>query len=260
MECNALGYVAGRQGGYPLYEIRYCAHNLRVFSLPGIRGQPCPMNTMVCDAGSPDKDRIFMQIVEDLVRQKYSVVPQAVPSGICAALVEHLHNCVPTQFNPAGIGRKQEHTLNPEIRSDSILWITPESAAEREWLHWSECLRRALNEQLFLGLCSFESHFAHYRPGDFYKKHLDAFKADGSSRQASRRLSVVAYLNSDWMPDDGGELLLYDAAGAEPLLQVTPAYATLVTFLSEEVPHEVLPARRDRYSIAGWFRSNQVLF
>lgn len=27
-------------------------------------------------------------------------------------------------------------------------------------------------------------------------------------------------------------------------------------FLSEEFPHEVLPASRERYSIAGWFRVN----
>lgn len=31
---------------------------------------------------------------------------------------------------------------------------------------------------------------------------------------------------------------------------------TLVVFLSEEFEHEVLPAKRDRYSIAGWFRVN----
>jgi SM-20-related protein len=30
----------------------------------------------------------------------------------------------------------------------------------------------------------------------------------------------------------------------------------VVIFLSERIPHEVLPATRDRYSIAGWFRVN----
>jgi len=30
----------------------------------------------------------------------------------------------------------------------------------------------------------------------------------------------------------------------------------LVIFLSEEFPHEVLPANTHRYSIAGWFRVN----
>ncbi|WP_335340025.1 2OG-Fe(II) oxygenase [Sedimenticola selenatireducens] len=30
----------------------------------------------------------------------------------------------------------------------------------------------------------------------------------------------------------------------------------LAVFLSEEFPHEVLAADRDRYSVAGWFRVN----
>ena len=31
---------------------------------------------------------------------------------------------------------------------------------------------------------------------------------------------------------------------------------TVVMFLSEEIPHEVKPAQRDRYSVTGWFRLN----
>jgi SM-20-related protein len=38
-----------------------------------------------------------------------------------------------------------------------------------------------------------------------------------------------------------------------------PTYGTLVVFLSDEFPHEVLKAHRDRYSIAGWFRVNTTL-
>ena len=38
--------------------------------------------------------------------------------------------------------------------------------------------------------------------------------------------------------------------------RVTPSFATLVCFLSERFPHEVLPAKRPRYSIAGWYRVN----
>ena len=35
-----------------------------------------------------------------------------------------------------------------------------------------------------------------------------------------------------------------------------PVCRTVVLFLSEEMPHEVRPARRDRYSVTGWFRLN----
>jgi SM-20-related protein len=37
---------------------------------------------------------------------------------------------------------------------------------------------------------------------------------------------------------------------------VIPQLNTLVLFLSERFPHEVLPAKRVRYSLTGWFRVN----
>jgi SM-20-related protein len=39
---------------------------------------------------------------------------------------------------------------------------------------------------------------------------------------------------------------------------VRPDAGRAVLFLSEDVPHEVLPARRTRYSIACWFRQDEV--
>ena len=98
---------------------------------------------------------------------------------------------------------------------------------------------------------SFESHFAHYAEGDFYKRHLDAFRGE-----CNRVLSVVVYLNQNWQPDDGGELVIQVSDIEEDVIKVTPAFGTMVVFLSEQFPHEVLPARCDRYSIAGWFRLN----
>ena len=70
------------------------------------------------------------------------------------------------------------------------------------------------------------------------------------------------YLNPNWAPGDGGELTLYHSdqnhhgEQSQSMLTVTPSMGTLVAFLSEEFPHEVLPAKRDRYAIAGWFRVN----
>jgi SM-20-related protein len=67
---------------------------------------------------------------------------------------------------------------------------------------------------------------------------------------------VVVYLNPGWQPVDGGELVIYTDEVDQDSIRVTPAFGTLVVFLSEDFPHEVLPAQRDRYSIAGWFRLN----
>ena len=77
-----------------------------------------------------------------------------------------------------------------------------------------------------------------------------------TERGARRVLSLVTYLNPGWQLADGGELAIYDGQGAQIIHKVMPAYGTVVVFLSTEVPHEVLPANRDRYSIAGWFRVN----
>jgi len=67
---------------------------------------------------------------------------------------------------------------------------------------------------------------------------------------------MVTYLNSDWQPGDGGELVLYAEDEVTEIATIEPRAGTLVLFLSEEIPHEVRPAIRDRISIAGWFRLN----
>ncbi|HEY5930165.1 MAG TPA: 2OG-Fe(II) oxygenase, partial [Burkholderiales bacterium] len=64
------------------------------------------------------------------------------------------------------------------------------------------------------------------------------------------------YLNQDWRDADGGELRLY--LEREPLtrhVDIRPDGGTLVLFLSEKFPHEVLPAKRERHSLTGWFKA-----
>ena len=69
-------------------------------------------------------------------------------------------------------------------------------------------------------------------------------------------VSTVVYLNQNWGAEDGGELVLYRDDADQEGIKVTPLMGTIVVFLSEEFPHEVLPANRDRFSIAGWYRVN----
>ncbi|WP_221800052.1 2OG-Fe(II) oxygenase [Oceanobacter mangrovi] len=155
----------------------------------------------------------------------------------------------------AGTGRQQDFQLNRDIRRDRIHWLSADNSAEQAWLGHMEALRVHLNRSLLLGLFSYEGHFAHYPPGAFYKKHLDAFRG-----QSNRVLTTVFYLNPDWQPENGGELLIYQDNDHDDLRsKVLPEMGTLVTFLSEDFPHEVLAAERDRYSIAGWFRLNNSL-
>ena len=196
-------------------------------------------------------ETLFAQIADDLYQQGYSIRPHALPPHIANSLCDYQNQLSQQYYQQAGIGRGDDYLHNTFVRTDEICWITGEDKPCAQWLKWSAQLQQYLNRRLFLGLFSFESHFAHYAPGDYYKRHYDAFKGE-----ANRVLSMVVYLNPNWGNDDGGELVLYKDEHDNEGIKVVPLMGTIAIFLSEEFPHEVLPATRDRYSIAGWFRVN----
>lgn len=155
----------------------------------------------------------------------------------------------------ARIGRAEAAQAIDQIRNDETLWLSdqPEAIAdpaEAAAVAAVDGLRRSLNEQLFLGAGSSELHVARYAAGARYRTHRDRFRDDDA-----RLLSLVFYLNPDWPPDAGGELVLYapDDSGAV-VARVAPAAGTMVCFRSERFPHEVLPATRERFSLTGWLR------
>ena len=152
------------------------------------------------------------------------------------------------RFRAAGIGHHAER--REDIRSDELLWIDPTLAplAAAVLQGELETLRMAVNAATYLGLHEFEGHYTAYPPGASYARHLDRFRDDDR-----RVVSVVLYLNDGWAAADGGELKLYLEDGAEAVT-VLPEAGTLVCFLSAGLPHEVLPARRLRLSLTGWFR------
>jgi SM-20-related protein len=151
-------------------------------------------------------------------------------------------------LRPAGVGAGAEHRLQADVRGDHVVWLEPPGAtvAQRICLDRFEALRLALNRELQLGLFDFECHLALYPPGAFYRRHLDRLASDDR-----RTLSCVLYLNEGWGADDGGALRLQLPGGSRDVLPCAP---TLVAFLSERFEHEVLPARRERLSLTGWFR------
>ena len=201
----------------------------------------------------PDITDVFDDIASGLVDKGYIVLPAALPTDLTDALYLHMKSLHEDKFRRAGIGRENLHHINDFVRTDEICWLTGEHPSARAYLDWMESLRLGLNRRLFLGLFDYEAHFAHYIPGAFYKKHLDAFKGN-----TNRIVTTVFYLNPDWKVEDGGELVMYSDQD-EMLEKMLPQYGKLVVFLSDRFPHEVLPANRDRYSIAGWFRVNNSL-
>ena len=149
---------------------------------------------------------------------------------------------------PGGVGRGPAR-LDPAVRGDRLAWLAdePRDAAEVAAFALFEELRGICNRTLTLGLFEFESHYALYPPGASYARHRDRFRDDDA-----RVLSCVLYLNDDWRPRDGGALRLH--LDDRDALDVAPAGGTLVAFLSEALDHEVLPARRTRIALTGWFR------
>jgi len=198
-----------------------------------------------------DYETLYDRIADALAEGGYLLLEQALPEALTEALYRRINQLREDQFQRAGVGREQSLQLNGEVRRDRIHWLEGEDTAETGYLQWMEGLRSGINRRLFMGLFDYEAHFAHYAPGAFYQRHLDAFRG-----QTNRILTTVFYLNPDWSAEQGGELLLYPERGDQPIARVTPNAGTLAIFLSDRFPHEVLPAASDRYSIAGWFRVN----
>lgn len=176
------------------------------------------------------------------------------------ALVAALHDEAQTllgagAFHRAGIGRGAALQVRDTVRGDQVLWLDAATAtpAQAAYLRAIEGLRQTLNRTLYLGLFDFEGHLAVYPPGSFYRRHLDRFRG-----VEARTVTCVCYLNADWSEADGGQLRLYpdpDTPGAG--IEVLPLGGRLGTFLSDGLPHEVLPARRERVSITGWLKRRE---
>ena len=194
-------------------------------------------------------DALLLDISDDLTEYGWSQQNFFLPEDLTIALAAECHLLSETgTLKQAGTGRGAAQTLRLEIRSDQIAWLKAgQSIACDRYLQIMENLRIALNRNLYLGLDEYESHFAFYAPGASYLKHLDRFRDDDC-----RTVSAVIYLNPDWLLEQGGALRLHpDGKCSE---DITPSGSRLVLFLSADMLHEVLPATRDRLSLAGWFR------
>jgi SM-20-related protein len=194
-------------------------------------------------------------IADTLVKTGIIVIADFLPKKLTSALYNFVTSLTDSEFKQAGIGRQNDLQLNTQIRSDQTRWLNQNSEPEQAYLIIMEQLRHQLNEHLFLGLKDYESHFAHYAIGSQYHQHLDAFQG-----QSNRIVTSVFYLNPDWTDNDGGQLVVFNPENQQQeTLRILPSFGTLVLFLSERFPHEVLIAQRERYSISGWFRIDKPL-
>jgi SM-20-related protein len=152
------------------------------------------------------------------------------------------------RLRPAAVSRGDAKRIDATERSDLIAWVDPsEDTPALSTLHRVfESLQAQVNEGLFLGLRCFELQAAVYPGGGaHYRRHLDAFP--GSE---NRVVTAIVYLNPDWKPEQGGELV----AWAPEALTVEPRLGHWVVFLSDRIPHQVLPAHAERWALTAWFR------
>jgi SM-20-related protein len=178
---------------------------------------------------------LLLRIVDDLAERGWSQQNIFLPLGLTRELAaECRKRAAEGELAPAAVGRGPTSEIREGIRGDHIQWLEPGEAESCDsYLSLMDNLREAMNRGLFLGLEDFESHFAMYPPGAFYLRHVDRF-------------------HDAWLPEHGGELRMYLKDDVEH--NVVPIGGCLVVFLSGEVPHEVMPATRDRLSLTGWFR------
>ncbi|GLK87392.1 2OG-Fe(II) oxygenase [Pseudomonas turukhanskensis] len=195
---------------------------------------------------------VLTTIVDDLATRGWSQHDLFIAQGLTRDLAaECQQRAADGRLAPAAVGRGASAQVREGVRGDSIQWLEAgESAATDAYLAMMDQLRQGLNQALYLGLDDYESHFALYPPGAFYQRHVDRFRDDDR-----RTVSAVLYLNEGWLPEQGGALRIYPEDKAH---DVAPVGGRLVIFMSGELPHEVLPATRERLSLTGWFRRRQA--
>ncbi|WP_018876540.1 MULTISPECIES: 2OG-Fe(II) oxygenase [unclassified Thioalkalivibrio] len=191
--------------------------------------------------------------LDALMRDQRCVWPDFLPEDTVDALHDEIYALRDAaQLAQARIGRGGECHRDRATRGDWIHWLDGASPAQQAFMERLDAIRLEVGRSLIPGLFETESHFALYPPGTHYERHVDAFQAGNC-----RRLSLVFYLNRDWHEQDGGQLAIYDDAGRE-CQRIQPTAGTLVMFLSQTVPHAVLPTRRWRASIASWMRVREL--
>lgn len=197
----------------------------------------------------------YERIIEDILVQQYCIVEDFFTDEEVWVLRQSLiEKHEEDAFKKAAIGNRVNEIIVKSIRGDVILWIDELKANTAEVLFFNKInsLVNYLNKTCFLGILHKEFHYALYPEGTYYKRHIDTFQNDDR-----RKLSLVCYLNEDgWLPENGGELVLYlNENGKETGKVIYPFPGRVVIFESQIIEHEVKPVNKERLSITGWLKT-----
>ncbi len=193
-------------------------------------------------------------LIQGLCQQGFYLIDELLPSddyhSLCTLAQQFYEHGL---FRSAKIGLNLTSQQNNTIRADKIFWIegNEEHPALQLFLNKIKSLAHLFNQHLFLSINEFETHFANYQPGTYYKKHIDQFAS-----QKTRKVSFVYYLNPDWQENHGGELHLYDQE--DRLVQTVAPKGNRFICFNSELPHEVCITHQPRYSITGWMKTRAL--
>lgn len=148
-------------------------------------------------------------------------------------------------------------------------------AREQLQRNFVDVIRDRLEETRKLPPNLVELSYLSYRPGSYYRKHVDKPAFENSRRSHERCVSLILYLGGDdsqneWdCQRDGGALRVYnihddgssdgeittELQKCDSFIDYAPLPGTMLLFDSRRVPHEVLETHRNRHCIVGWFGS-----
>jgi SM-20-related protein len=206
---------------------------------------------------------ILETFVQDILLQGYAIIDNFLSAqevlNLSTTLLAFYEK---GKFKKAGIGNQTQLQIVSEIRGDYICWLEKDTLQICNDLYFNKIdqVMDYLNSTCYLGITEIEAHFAVFPQGTHYRRHLDRFQnsdnknSGNTSNDKSRKLSIICYLNPIWETENGGELAMYlpDIDGCEQIVKILPQGGRFICFESHKIPHEVLIAHKDRYSLTGW--------
>jgi len=196
-------------------------------------------------------EKIFNTLIDSFIDDKVGVTENFLSEALAAHLKENLKTLYQEKMmQSAGTGNDTLVVHNKLVRSDMIYWLdrSHNNIYENQFFDLMDSFVSYLNSTCYTGITGYEFHYALYEEGSFYKKHIDQF-----GNNTSRQYSMIMYLNTNWMENDGGELCIYHL---DSIQNITPVNGKSVFFKSSELAHEVMLTNKPRMSITGWLKIN----
>ena len=193
--------------------------------------------------------KVFDTLIDSFLLDKVGIAENFLSLQLAAELKSNLLTLFGgNKLHFAGTGNKNSALADSAVRGDSIYWLdrSHNDPFENTFFDLMDAFVAYLNITCYTGITGYEFHYTIYETGSFYKKHFDQFRNNDS-----RKYSMIMYLNTDWLKEDGGALCIHHTNSLQHIL---PDSGKLVFFKSNELLHEVLVATRTRMSITGWLK------